>query len=340
LAHPIIENRTPFVAEPVFIADEELRPVVVIVIKATFTFDSQGNVRLADEQLPVNLTGEFATDAPVSSYRYEPEVAMCKLSTDLVLIGHAQPPDNSATQVDVGFRVGAVQKRAKVFGDRYWVWTTSGVVMSRPARLQAVSLIWENAFGGSDAVRSTPERQLFETRNPVGTGFGTPLQKDGDRLRLPNIEDPKRPIRDYGVAVPPWGFGFISPDWLPRAGYAGTYDEQWDKTRKPLLPVDFDRRFFNAAAPGLVAPGYLRGDETVVVLNTTPVQQLAFGLPGVAPPFCRIVLRKGLEHRLSTNLDTVIVNTDEQLLLLLWRAYAPAGNGPHDVAEIQVVRSN
>ncbi len=43
----------------------------------------------------------------------------------------------------------------------------------------------------------------------------------------------------------------------------GLADEVWNKTRKPLLPKNFDRRYFNAAAPGLVAPGYLKGDEPV-----------------------------------------------------------------------------
>ena len=69
LDHPEIDNGTPFAFEPVFIADEELRPVVVTVIKATYSFNLQGDVSLADEQVPVNLAGEPATDAPVSSYR-------------------------------------------------------------------------------------------------------------------------------------------------------------------------------------------------------------------------------------------------------------------------------
>ena len=86
MGHPQIDNGTPFAFEPVFIADEELRPVVITVVKATYDFDLRGGVRLADEQLPVNLAGEPWTDAPVSSYKYEPEIALCKLATDVVLI--------------------------------------------------------------------------------------------------------------------------------------------------------------------------------------------------------------------------------------------------------------
>jgi len=340
LGHPQIDNLTPFAFEPVFIADEDMRPVVVAVIKATFRFDLEGVVSFADEQVPVNLAGEPSCDAPIASSKYEPEVALSKLATDVALIGHAHPPGSGATQVDVGIKVGPLQKVARVFGDRFWTWTKTGVALSRTAPLAPVPLVWENAFGGRDETNSTPERALFEPRNPVGTGFGKPLNKDGDRLRLPNIEDPKHLITGYGTVVAPCGFGFTSPNWQPRAAFAGTYDERWNATRKPMLPVDFDRRFFTAAAPGLVAPGYLRGDEEVVVLNTTSVSRLAFQLPAVPAPQCRVVLRGGRETILRTNLDTVIVNTDEQLLMLLWRAHTLTAGGPHDVTAIEVASAN
>jgi len=121
VGHPQIDNGTPFAFEPVFTADEELRPVIVTVIKAIYEFDLRGAIRLADEQAPVNLAGEPSTDAPISSYKYEPEVALLKLATDVVLIGHAHPPRGGVTQVDVGIKVGPVKKLATVFGDRFWM---------------------------------------------------------------------------------------------------------------------------------------------------------------------------------------------------------------------------
>jgi hypothetical protein len=336
LGHPDTENRTPFAFEPVYTADEDLRPVVVTVVKATFGFDPRGEVWLAEEQLPVNLGGERTTDAPVSSYKYEPEIALWKAATDVVLIGHAEPPGGGATQVDVGIRVGVVQKVARVFGDRYWVMTDGTARRSRTAPLTRVPLTWEHAFGGRDERRSTPERTVMEARNPVGTGFGMPLEEDGDYIKLPNIEDPNQLIEEYGAGVTPCGFGFTSPDWQPRARFAGTYDEEWTRSRKPLLPIDFDRRFFSAAAPGLVASDYLRGDEDVTVLNATAVDRVSFRLPGVPPPKCRLALRGRRDVRLQTNLDTVIVNTDDAQLILLWRACASIAGGPHDVVAIEV----
>lgn len=336
MGHPEVTNGTPFAFEPIFIADEELRPVVVTLVKATFGFGIEGDVWLADEQRPVNLSGEPATDAPVSSYKYEPEIALWKAATDVALIGNARPPSAGATQIDVGIKVGPVQKIARVFGDRYWVMANDSVRMTRCEPLGPVPLTWENAFGGRDGAASTPERDILEPRNPVGTGFGKPLRRHGETLRLPNIEEPSQLIMEYGAVVPPCGFGFTSPNWEPRARFAGTYDAEWNETRKPMLPRDFDRRFFSAAAPDLVAPGYLRGDEDVVVLNASSAARLAFRLPAVPPPRCRVILRGGRELRLQTNLDTVIVDTDAAQLMLLWRAYAPIANGPHDVVAIDV----
>ena len=135
---------------------------------------------------------------------------------------------------------------------------------------------------------------------------------------------------------PPTGFGFISPHWQPRASFAGTYDKKWDQTRKPLLPTDFDRRFFNAASPGLIAPGYLRGDEPVAIVNASPGDRISFNLPGVLPPWCEVELRGGKKEVLQTQLDTVISNTDEMLVFLLWRAHMVVRNGPQDVLAIEI----
>ena len=38
----------------------------------------------------------------------------------------------------------------------------------------------------------------------------------------------------------PAGYGPIDPGWLPRRALAGTYDDRWNRTKKPLLPDDFD----------------------------------------------------------------------------------------------------
>ena len=40
---------------------------------------------------------------------------------------------------------------------------------------------------------------------------------------------------------------------------------------------------------------------------------------------------------LQTTLDTVIINMDERLLILIWRAFVAVRNGPHDLVSAEVV---
>ena len=37
-----------------------------------------------------------------------------------------------------------------------------------------------------------------------------------------------------------------------------------------------------------------------------------------------------------TNLDTVIIDTDENILMLIWRGHMAVRNGPHDIVSIRI----
>lgn len=321
---------------PLVVADEESVPVIVMLIKATYTIEGD-RLRLADNQVAVDPAGKYWGDPGRSSYRYEPEIAFMKPSTDVVLIGHARGFSAQERTVDAGLKVGPVQKIVRVYGERYWVKTGGQIIATRPQPLAPTPLVYEHAFGGWDKAHKDETRWACERRNPVGRGFGDPLKYvEEGRVLMPSIEDPGHSLKRYGDTPPPAGFGFLSPHWLPRAGYAGTYDEAWAQSRKPLLPRDFDRRFLNSASPGLVAPRYLQGNEDVVIVNASPVPQLRFRLPDIPPPECRVGLREGTTKVVQTNLDTVIVDTDEMEVYLLWRNFFHIPRGPHEVAAVEI----
>jgi len=336
MGHPKIDNPTPFAFEMNILSDEEGRPLLVPIVQATYAISGKGPLVPADKQAPVNLAGEFWGVPEISSYKLEPQMAFLKPVTDVVLIGHAHASRVGVSETKVSLQVGSLKKTVRVVGDRYWVKTLGSVSMTKPKPFEKIPLIYERAFGGWDRSHEDPAQHTFEPRNPVGTGFRTKKGKFEEGIRLPNLEDPKHPLKSYYDTPPPAGFGFISPNWQPRASFAGTYDEKWMKERMPLLPTDFDRRFFNAASPGLIANGYLRGDEPVLVENASSNGRLSFNLPGVAPPKIHVELRGGVHHDLTTNLDTVIINTDENLLFLIWRTHLVVKRGPHDVVAIQV----
>jgi hypothetical protein len=92
MGHASIENETPFAFEALFLADEEGRPLLVTVIRATYSIAGRQLV-LAEPQGKVPVAGELFGESPAtSSWRFEPETAFAKPATDVVLIGHAYAP--------------------------------------------------------------------------------------------------------------------------------------------------------------------------------------------------------------------------------------------------------
>jgi hypothetical protein len=336
MSFPEITNGTSFAVVPVYLADEEGNPLLTILTRASFLFDGTGRFFVAEKQLGIHPAGIFNGEQGSSSYKFEPDVAFSKQATDVVLIGSAYAAQPGTTQMDVSLKVGPLEKTVRVFGDRYWFKGTAGARLSDPQPFERMPLLYDLAFGGWDRWHPDPAHHRFEPRNPMGRGYCAKGSDITDDIPLPNLEDPREPIGDRYDCPPPAGFGFTSPDWLPRAQLAGTYDAAWSEGRAPLLPQDFDRRFFSAASTGLVAPGYLRGDEAVQVRGVAPGGDVQFSLPGIGRIEYCLQLRGKEALNLQGKLDTVVIDTDECQVHLTWRASVVVPRGPQDVLELDV----
>ncbi|MBU8896804.1 DUF2169 domain-containing protein [Corallococcus sp. H22C18031201] len=335
MGHPTVENETPFICEFMGCADEEGRPLLLLLIKATYLL-SDGRLMLAAEQEPVKWAGEPWGKPGESSDKYEPECAFFKPATDVVLIGHGYTQRKGDTETLVALQVGPVKKALRVVGERTWFRSLGRVGMTQPLPFEKLPLTWERAFGGWDKSDADTKKHGFEPRNPVGVGFRASPRNFEEGLMLPNLEDPAQPLRELGQRVTPMGVGFTSPHWQPRAAFAGTYDKAWETARKPLLPTDFDRRFFNAGAPGLVAPGYLRGDEAVMLVNVTPQGRLGFSLPAQPTPVVTVEQTGAEDARPDVRLDTVILEPDAKRVVLMWRAHLALEDGFHSVRTMRI----
>ena len=335
MGHPNVENLTPFEFQPLFVANEDGRPTLTPIIKATFDLSEEGHVALSQEQAAVKFEGEPHGEPGKSSYRLEPETAFIKPGTDIVLVGHGHAPQVGSVWVDVDLQVGDIRKVVRVYGDRFVTGTVT-YALSNPAPFERIPLVYERAFGGWDRTHDDERYHTFDPTNPVGVGFRGKhtVIREGDPL--PNLEDPHDPLRSATTACAAAGFGFVGPDWMPRATRAGTYDDAWTAQRAPLLPKDFSRWFFNAGSTGLVSPTYLLGNEAVHLRGATPEGYLAFWMPGVAPPKCLVSSRFGVDTVVQTNLDTVIVDGDTKRLTLLWRGIMTLREGPLDVRSMKV----
>lgn len=323
-----IHNHTRLASIVLPLADELGTPLVVALLQARFDLREDGTSCLADEVPAIAVGGRAWDDDPIQGWRIEPQMAFFKPGCDVVLNGHALAPRGACTQMAVGLSLGPVTRQAVVFGPRRLL---DGRRITAPEPFERVALRHAQAFGGWDRRAADPSAHRVEARNPVGRGFRDPTAPVDRDVELPAIEDPAAPIRSYGDAPAPVGFGFVAPHWQPRSTWAGTYDANWMTSRMPLLPADFDRRYFCAASPGLVCAQALTGGEAASVIGTTPHGRLDFIVPALGLPLFHAHLRGRRRATLKLALDTVVVDTDDMSLTLVWRGHLPLRLGPHDL---------
>nr|WP_301334573.1 DUF2169 domain-containing protein [Variovorax dokdonensis] len=314
----LVDNRTPFAVERGWVRDRNGVEIWLVAVKATFDVLPDGSTEVAQVQPPVLREPAYHGEPGKSSIKYEADLVLTKATTDIIVVGHAHAPSGRPVeQLDAGFRVGPVQKMLRVFGDRRW-----GLVgATSPLPFTKMPLVYERAFGGVDAMSSDPERD-WEWRNPVGCGYS--IRKDHlDGSTLPNIEAPDRLIRAWDDRPAPAGFGAIGSHWQPRASFAGTYGEDWMKTRQPLLPVDFDERFFQYAPADQQSPEFLIGGESVVALNLSPRGVLRFRLPRLYLGFETRFYDGSNENHKVRKLHSVILEPDYPRVSLVWHSALP-----------------
>jgi hypothetical protein len=323
-----LQNTTPFVVSTALALDRNAAETLAIVVKGTYQVRNNV-VRLAELQEPIAAADVYRGEPAKSSLLKAGERMLHKAATDVVLIGNAYADRRDCRQVDVSLRIGPIAKVVRVLGDRVWV-SGAGTVPSHPARFDKIPLVYERAFGGVD--ESVGERM---EENPVGVGFrgrGSKVTLAG--TPLPNLEDPRQPIRDAKDRPPPVGFGFVAPFWKPRRAYAGTYGPEWLEKQAPLLPADYDERYQQVAPADQIWHGFMVGGEKVDIVNASPSGRLSFTL---AAPTLRVELQiSGDPVPLPVNLDTVVVDGDRESFSMTWRGNRSVHGQVHDIEVVRV----
>lgn len=282
------------------------REAAVLVLKATWEVDDDGEARLPVSPAPVRPSAVPQDRTRSSSHRFPSDMAPIKPGTDVLLVGHARPR-GQATEMEVSLRIARgdrllVDKSARVFGTRVWQQGALGLVPGPPAPLEPTNLSWENTYGGAERRGDDVE---IESRNPLGRGVAL---RTADLIGLPvaPIEAPR------GGRSAPHGFGPIAASWSPRAERFGTVDEHWRRQRAPLPPDDFDPRHYNVAPDDQWCATPLLGDENIEVVGVRD-KPWRFSLPLFAPK-----ISLGEEERRPA-LDTLLIDADEGRVELVWR---------------------
>jgi hypothetical protein len=307
-----IENETGFAAERNWVRDRNGAEVWIVSVKGTYDIAGDGSLKLAEDQEPVIFGPAYRGEPALSSLLYETDLMLAKAATDVILNANAYTPyGEPAVSVDVSVRIDHWRKTLRVLGDRKWQFGGA----TEPQPFTAMPIVYERAFGGVD--EEPDEKRVFgwERRNPIGSGFANSAGRANGRA-LPNIEDPRTLISSWKDRPAPAGFGALAAHWSPRVELAGTYDDRWQNERLPLVPDDFDERFYQFAPADQQLSG-LRGGERVVLTNLTASGELVFSLPRVALKFDTDFGVETAEHRAI--LHTVIIEPDRPRVMMVWQ---------------------
>jgi hypothetical protein len=310
----ILVNQSGLPAECVAVLDQDARQFALVVLVATFEARPGQPLRLAKVPSPVRSVDEYYGDVETSSLAFDSDLAMEKPRVDILVKGRAFAPSaRKVERVRVSVRVGGWRKELQVTGNRLWKQGLLGPVPSAPEPFETMPVVYERAYGGKD------------NRNPVGlSARAAATVNPALGTALPNIEYPSQQMTSARSVADPAGFGPLARNWQPRLGFAGTYDAAWLAEQWPLLPQDFDPRFFQAA-PLDQQLDAVHGGEPVEVENMTPEGLWRFTLPRLDVPI-RLAYPQWGEST-SLRVDTVFLEPDDCRVRLTARAKIPIPRG-------------
>ncbi|CAM2011299.1 DUF2169 family type VI secretion system accessory protein [Acanthopleuribacter pedis] len=323
-----VHNPTPFSLDYFVTGDARGGQHLTAVLSATFLLPAagaypHGPLQPAARQKSVSR-GERFTAGPESSLLADQQAVLFRPGCDIALYGKARTPGAvPLTEMETHLKVGSVEKRVRVYGDRVWKRRLVGLTPSAPEAFAEMPLVYERAYGGRSRYPRGQSGGL-DTRNPVGIGYYESKRAAAGQP-LPNLENPGALIQRYTDRPFAAGYGLISPSWPSRARYAGTFDSFWLAERAPRYPRDIQPRFFQAAHPDLQTLNPLRGDEKVCLTGFSHEGTIQFNLPGLEF-LCRCVFRSRRDAG-AMALDGLYFDTEAGTVELVYRAsFATQGN--------------
>jgi hypothetical protein len=315
------------------------RELLVVVARGTFQFPKTGEEPvLAPNQTQIVEADTFTAEPGYSAPVYESDYAPAKPRCDVLLLGSAYAPGGRPTErVTVSMRLGRMEKSFDVVGNRVWRSSLSQISSTRPEPFTVMPISYDTAFGGVDNHDPDPQTHGAYTANPVGKGFQvTNDARLFDGKPLPNTEESSIPVSSPQGSYRPMALGPVGRGWQPRASYAGTYDQHWMDNVFPFLPSDFDERYYQAA-PADQQVDYIKGGEVVTLTNLTPGGHCRFALPRLEVPVT-FFFKNHQQTEILAVVDALVIESDLNRFVLLWRASLPLRRNMFEVAQIAVGR--
>lgn len=306
------------------------RSLVIAIAKQTWRRGRDGALVPHDTERGVRLTDEHDDDdAPFPSVKRPADVGPEKRGCDVVVVGAALSP-KPVQVLDVVLSLGARTVPLRVHGERVYYRGATGVVVGPAAAFERKALEYQRCYGGASR-----DGQRIDWRNPAGRG----VCKDASELMdspAPQIEHAAHPIHSASDSPEPVCFGAVAMSWEPRRSYFGSCDEGWQRERMPLAPHDYDVRAANVAHPLLQLDQPAKPGDVFALQGMS----LADGPWHVSVPDAhpRVVIRRddGQEEVIRPALDTVLLEPNDDLVELTYRAVLLHGRGRRRLREVKI----
>jgi len=304
--------------------------LAMVVIKAGFNINIEtGELTPLKKKPAIEAVDQHEGEPLKSALIAAAETSPPKVGGEFYILGATLTPPNAETvaaeaSVALTYSNGKkFNKTIRVVGKRKWqgTWLLPGI--SKPEPLSAISLGYENAYGGTDAEAGPKEKQPTCLANYAGKGYLT------DTKRCKGIELPQLEVSPFvnspGDQPQPAGFGPLPVFWAPRRSEQGTADVAAAKRGACPYGADAQASMFNAAPLDQRFPTTWQGGEVLSLTNILAGQlyakPLKITLPAISSQL--ILSEKDADKMISTVCDTFWIDAKKNQLFLIYRAAFP-----------------
>lgn len=319
-----IESNTDLSVKGRFQRDSDGNEVWVVVAKKTWQWLEGAWHPLAESEIFDDP--QYLGEPGLSAMKVDHEFVYLKNNTDVLLYGKARSyAKKPVTQHECRLLIdGHIDKALSIIGERNWIEHGGSVTVSRPVAFIEAEIDYSCAIGGDE-------------RNRIGGGVAKSNQELLEQ-KVPSVFYSQENWQSSTNKIRVAGFGPLPPFFKSRSVLAGTFDDHWVMSRKPMLPEDFDLRFYQSAPLDQQCKGHLVGGERIVISGFCHNETLSFRIP--ATQYSATANFDGEIQRRAMDIYTVFIDAEAKTLSLSFNASFPCQGREHLLTTTQVVESH
>ncbi|SFU10981.1 DUF2169 domain-containing protein [Mesorhizobium sp. YR577] len=235
-------NRTPFSTFSGFDRDKDGKAYWIVWAKATFRMRHERPCLFEREQVELFREPLYRGSPENTDLLAENDICFPKPKPDVIITGYGYRPVDVTREdpFDVTATIGDWKKSLTILPAMRWS------DRLRPEQADtagdAVFLGFRNAYGGIDTETDTARYQEH-VENPIGQGFWASSNAARGKP-LPRVVSQGTALEKWDSPLKAVSFTCVPKERPRRTRHSGTYDEAWMRRKSPLLPDDFDERYW------------------------------------------------------------------------------------------------